>query len=240
MSMRTVLVSATLLALCGAVSSQPQIPPPSVNPPGTPAGVAPHPALPPLPGAPSPAPGVVPPAPRLDFFPPAPSTGPSPAFAVPVAPPVPVKPTPPPEPTVEDLLTALERVQAEKAALDKKEQELKTTVRKKLEQQAERLNKLGVTPKDAKEADRVGRIIIEGNAAKDEKKILDAMGMRPGQVLQYPVLEAARTKLEKAGFKSVTVEVLPGELDATFKDIRVRVGEPKPEPPLPPLPITPG
>ena len=48
---------------------------------------------------------------------------------------------PPPAPvekTVEELLTELERVQADKAALEKKEQELKASVRKKLEQQAER------------------------------------------------------------------------------------------------------
>ncbi len=60
-----------------------------------------------------------------------------------------------------------------------------------------------------------------------------ALGMRPGQVLQYPALEAARAKLEKAGFKSVTVEVLPNELDTTFKDIRVKVTEPDVNPPAP-------
>ena len=204
MSIRTVLVSVALLALCGAVSSQP-------------------PQLPPLP-----VPG------RLDFSPPAPPGVPSPlTFEVPAAPPVPAKPTPPAEKSVEELLNELERVQAQKAALEKQELELKTTVRKKLEQQAERLQKLGVAPKDAKMPDRVGRIIIEGNDAKDEKKILEAVGMRPGQVLQYPVLEFARARLEKAGFKSVTVEVIPGELDPMFKDIRVRVTEPDVNPPAP-------
>ena len=204
MSIRTVLVSAALLTLCGAVSSQP-------------------PQLPPLP---VPA--------RLDFSPPAPpGVPPPPAFVVPAAPPVPVKPTPPPEKSVEELLNELERVQAQKAELEKKEQELKATVLKKLEQQTERLQKLGVAPKDAKMPDRVGRIIIEGNDAKDEKKILEAVGMRPGQVLQYPVLEFARARLEKAGFKSVTVEVLPNELDSTFKDIRVKVTEPDVNPPAP-------
>ncbi len=206
MSIRTVLVSAAVLALCGAVSSQPQPP------------------LPPLPSPPGGPPAAV--TPRLDFYPPAPS--PALSFVVPHA-----LPSPPPEKTVEELLNELERVQAEKAALEKKEQELKATVRKKLEQQAERLQKLGVAPKDAKMPDRVGRIIIEGNDAKDEKKILEAVGMRPGQVLQYPALELARVKLEKAGFRGATVEVLPNELDSTFKDIRVKVTEPDVNPPAP-------
>ncbi|WP_171471993.1 POTRA domain-containing protein [Frigoriglobus tundricola] len=141
---------------------------------------------------------------------------------------MPAKPTPPPEKTVEALLNELEQVQAQKAELEKKEQELKTTVRKKLEQQAERLNKLGVTPAPAKPAqpDRVGRIIIEGNTQTPDKKILDALTFQPGQALQYPRLEDARVKLQKVGFRSVSVEVVPNDLDDTvFKDIRVRVEE---------------
>ena len=195
MSTRTVLVSAALLAFCGAVTSQPP-PPPAPGPIGDPLSTPPA-------------------APRPDLYRPAP--------VVPTAPTLPLA-----EKTVEELLTELERVQSEKAALEKKEQELKATVRKKLEQQAERLNKLGVTPKDMKTPDRVGQIFIEGNTKTADQKILDKLDFRPGQVLQYPSLEIARAKLEKAGFKSVTVEAVPGELDATFKDIRVRVEEPKP------------
>ncbi len=212
MSIRTVFVSAILLVCCGAVTSQPQPTPPGgpvVPPLYTP------PTAPPV-RAPAAVPPPAVPDPRLDFSP--------------LAPPVFVKPTPPPEKTVEDLLNELERVQAEKAELEKKEQELKATVRKKLELQAERLKKLGVAPKDAKQPDRVGQIFIEGAAAKEEKKILDSLGMTPGQVLHYPALEGARAKLEKAGFQDVTVEVLHGDLDPTFKNIRVRVTEPKPEP----------
>jgi len=153
---------------------------------------------------------------------------------------VPAKPTPPPEKTVEELLNELERVQAQKAELEKKEQDLKTTVRKKLEQQTERLNKLGVTPVPAKPAqpDRVGRIIIEGNTQTPDEKILNALALQPGQILQHTRLEYARMRLQKAGFRSVIVEIIPNDLgDDTFKDVRIRVEEPEPKPvaPLPHL-----
>lgn len=133
---------------------------------------------------------------------------------------------PPPEKSVEELLTDLERVQAQKAELDKREQELKATIRKKLEKQAERLNKLGVMPKkEEKEPDRVGRITIEGNVKTPDKKILALVELQPGQILPYPELEAARSRLQKAGFRDATVEVIPNEVDSHFKDIRVKVIE---------------
>ena len=152
---------------------------------------------------------------------------------------VPAPPLPPP--SVEQLLDALERVQAQKATLEKQEQELKATIRKKLDEQAERLKKLGIAPaaKD-KEPDRVGRIIIEGNTKTPDSKILDKLELRPGQVLKYPALEESRRNLEKAGFRGVTVEALPNDLDETFKDIRVRVEEPKPKPAPEPVPTVRG
>jgi hypothetical protein len=160
-----------------------------------------------------------------------PALPPPPAVLVPTAPPIALPAPPPPLPkSVEDLLSELERVQAQKAELDKKEQELKAVISKKLEAQAERLKKLGVAPKAA-EPDRVGKIIIEGNTKTPDDKILDKLEFRPGQVLHYPALETARTKLEKAGFRGVTVEVVPGEPGATFKDVRVKVDEPKPRTP---------
>ncbi len=169
------------------------------------------------------------PSPRLDFAPPATPPTPTapPSVAIPTPPPA---PTPPPEKTVDDLLGELERVQMQKVELEKKEQALKATLQKKLETQAERLKKLGVTPKDERQPDRVGRIIIEGNTKTKEEKILEMVGLLPGQVLQYPALDAARAKLEKAGFRGVSVEVIPNDRDSTFKDIRVKVSEPKPEP----------
>jgi hypothetical protein len=144
-------------------------------------------------------------------------------------------PPPPPPPSVDQLLDALERVQAQKAALEKQEQELKAAIRKKLEAQAERLKKLGVAAPAAKEPepDRVGRIIIEGNTKTRDQKILDKLDFRPGQVLHYPALDVARARLEKAGFRGVVVEVVPNEFDSTFKDIRVKVEESKPEPVVP-------
>lgn len=156
--------------------------------------------------------------PRLPSTPP-----PSPPVYTP-----PVPPAPPPEKSVDDLLVELERVQAEKVAIEKREQELKATLRKKLEQQTERLKKLGVAPpvpvKEA-EPDRIGRIIIEGNERTPDKKILDLLELQPGQILQYPALEPARTRLEKYGLLAVRVEVVPGT-NGQFKDVRVKVIEP--------------
>ncbi len=126
---------------------------------------------------------------------------------------------------MDDLLTELEAVQARMVELNKKEQELKAAVRQKLEKQAERLKKVGVGPK-ATEPDRVGRILIEGNRKTADKKILEALGLAPGEVLRYPALEEARIKLEQTGLKDVSVEVVPGAPAPEFKDIRIRVREP--------------
>ena len=152
-----------------------------------------------------------------------------PRFEFPTVPPaVSVPVPPPPPPSVEQLLDALERIQAQKAAIEKQEQELKAAIRKKLEAQAERLKKLGVAPQPAKEAepDRVGQITIEGNTKTPDKTIRNMLSLFPGQVLKYPQLEESRKTLEKYGFLGVTVEVVPGEADSHFKDVRVKVTEP--------------
>jgi len=205
-SIRTVFVSVAVLVFCGAVSSQPQ------------------PNHPPLPGAAPPVAPPVPVVPRLDFFPPTALAPTSPSLVVPTP------PAPPPEKTVDELLTELERMQAQKAELEKKEQELKATVRKKLEQQAERLKKLGVTPQQKASPDRIGVIVFEGNTKTPKETILEKLGLLPGQVLHYPALEEARVKLEKAGFRGVVVELIPDEGDSLWKSIRVKVDESKPEP----------
>lgn len=134
------------------------------------------------------------------------------------------------EKSVDDLLAELERLRARKAEVEKKEQELTAALRKKLQTQTERLQKLGVAPKDTTHAepDRVGRIIIEGNTKTPDKKILENLDIRPGQLLRYPALEAARAKLEKAGFAGTTIEIVASESDLKFKDIRIRVNEPGP------------
>jgi hypothetical protein len=205
-TIRTALVSAALLVLVGTAVSAQ---PPTPRPPAPPPITNIPPVTPPIP-APTP----------------------------------PTAPVPPPPPTVDQLLDALEQVQARKAELDKQEQTLKAEIRKKLEAQAERAKKLGVAPQPPvlfpmaaqPEPDRVGRIIIEGNTKTRDEKILDKLDLRPGAILKYPALEAARVKLEKAGFRDVTVEAIPNDLDSMFKDIRVRVNEDKPKPIPAPIP----
>lgn len=82
---------------------------------------------------------------------------------------------------------------------------------------------------DRGEPDRVGRVIIEGNDITRDRVILNQLDLRPGQILQYPKLEDARMRLNRLGIfdpeEPPQVEVLPNELDQTFKDIRVRVKE---------------
>ncbi len=77
--------------------------------------------------------------------------------------------------------------------------------------------------------DRVGRIIIEGNEITRQRVIYNQLDLRPGQILQYPKLEDARMRLARLGIfdpdEPPAVDVLPNELDASFKDIRVRVRE---------------
>ncbi|HEY1190954.1 MAG TPA: POTRA domain-containing protein [Gemmata sp.] len=154
-------------------------------------------------------------------------------------PPVPPPPLPAPEEllrpnarppapkSVDLLIRELEQLRTQKAELEKHERELLTALRARLQEQANQLQKLGVAqPAPApSEPDRVGRIIIEGNAKTSDRKILAQVDLRPGQILRYPALEEARAKLEKAGFRGATVEALPNEFDSSFKDIRVRIIE---------------
>lgn len=196
MSARIAFVSVALLVVSGAALSQPQPKPgPAVPPPPANGNLIPPPNVPPAPPAPSPPP-----------------LGPT------------VSP-PPREKTVDELLAELEDVQAQKAALEKREQELKTTLRAKLGLQAERLKKLGVTPL-VPPPDRVGRIIIEGNAKTPDENVRKLLEFQPGQILVYPGLEAARERLKKYGFIDVSVEVLPSEDHSHFKDVRVKLTEP--------------
>ncbi|MCI0703098.1 MAG: outer membrane protein assembly factor BamA [Planctomycetia bacterium] len=77
--------------------------------------------------------------------------------------------------------------------------------------------------------DRVGRIIIEGNDVTRDRVVLNQLDFRPGQILQYPKLEDARMRLARLGIfdpeNPPSIEVLPNELDSSFKDIRIRVQE---------------
>ena len=50
--------------------------------------------------------------------------------------------------------------------------------------------------------DRVGRVIIEGNSVTQDRVILNQVGLRPGQILQYPLLEDARMRLTHSAFST--------------------------------------
>ena len=81
----------------------------------------------------------------------------------------------------------------------------------------------------SREPDRVGRIIIEGNSVTDQRVILNQLGLFPGQILQYPMLEQARNNLLRLNIFNAenppTVEVIPQQFDSVYKDIRVTVQE---------------
>src|SRR6266545_2605922 len=105
----------------------------------------------------------------------------TPPPSVEVAPRPDFHPRPQPVPkSVEELLTDLESIRAQKAELERKEKELKAAIGKKLEEQAERLKKLGIATAPAKEQepDRVGRIIIEGNTKTPDRKILEKLELQ--------------------------------------------------------------
>jgi outer membrane protein insertion porin family len=76
---------------------------------------------------------------------------------------------------------------------------------------------------------RVGRIEIVGNTVTDQRVILNQLGFRPGQVLQYPQLEAAKFNLMRLNIfdqeDAPRVEEIPSDLDSEYRDIRVTVKE---------------
>lgn len=85
-------------------------------------------------------------------------------------------------------------------------------------------------PAGPREPDRVGIIRIEGNSVTKDRVILNEMqGLRPGQILQYPLLKAAESNLARRGIfdseNPPTVEAIPTDFDSIYKDIRVRVKE---------------
>lgn len=165
---------------------------------------------------------------------------------------LPTRSAPPaPEKSLDQLLDELEALRDKKAEIEKKEAELTKAILRKSERQADRMNRLGVggtgglvpvapvpsvapvpaatsspplsVTAPAAVPDRIGRIVIVNG--KDEKKVLDLVKFVSGQVLDYPSLEAARARLEKAGYPSATVEVIPG--DGGLKDVVVTVGPAK-------------
>ncbi|MGL6095943.1 MAG: POTRA domain-containing protein [Fimbriiglobus sp.] len=84
-------------------------------------------------------------------------------------------------------------------------------------------------PTATAEPERVGKIIIEGNTVTDRRVILNQLQLVPGQVLDRSKIEKAPVNLARLGIfdatEPPTVEVLPSDTDANFRDIRVRVKE---------------
>ncbi len=130
--------------------------------------------------------------------------------------------------TLAQLLDQLEQLQQQRVALAKREEALRQIIHKKLDEQGQRLKKLGLVPPPSakeKEPDRVGRIRIVGNIKTPDKKILEQLSFVPGSILKYPMIEEAHEKLKKAGFRTVSVEVVANEFEPSFKDILVTVIE---------------
>jgi hypothetical protein len=115
---RTLLVSALVLAACGVAFTQSQPPP--------------RPTV-----TPDPAPQAIPPT----AVPVAPQ-------AIPQPPRVAVPDVPLSEKSLDQLLDRLEALRGQKAELEKLEQEVLKEVRRKLEKQSDRINRLGIMPSD--------------------------------------------------------------------------------------------
>jgi hypothetical protein len=151
-----------------------------------------------------------------------------PAITVPAVPLAPTPSTVPPPPIIslDQMLDELEALRVQKSELEKKEQDMIKAIQQKAGKQAERLKQLGIAlPAVAKSPIRVGRIRIEGNDTTPDGAIMKMLNFFPGQVLEYPELEKGRTRLEKAGFPMVAVEVIPIENDSQFVDVLIKVVE---------------
>jgi len=82
---------------------------------------------------------------------------------------------------------------------------------------------------DRGQPDRVGNIFVEGNTVSQDRVILNQLDLRPGQILQYPLIRDAEMRLIRLGIFDAenppSIEVVQNEFDNMFKDIRVRVNE---------------
>jgi outer membrane protein assembly complex protein YaeT len=79
---------------------------------------------------------------------------------------------------------------------------------------------------------RVGQIFIIGNLRTRQNVILRQVPLFPGQILTYPDLQLAENNLKRLGIFTSgqdgplpTVQVMPGQEDKEFKDIRIDVTE---------------
>jgi hypothetical protein len=82
---------------------------------------------------------------------------------------------------------------------------------------------------DEKNPTRIGRVVVEGNAAIPDGLILEMADLRPGQILDFRDLRAAPGRIARLGVfdpaDPPTIELVPNEFDLSFLDIRVRVKE---------------
>jgi hypothetical protein len=136
----------------------------------------------------------------------------------------PVRPTPL-EKSLEQLLDELQALQAQKAELSKKEQELARAIKQKSDRLTERMKQLGIAAPAATDSPpRVGRILIEGNEKTADGEILSLLELSPGECVENPKLDKARARLAKV-FDAAAVELLPKEKDSVYVDVLVRVTE---------------
>lgn len=211
MTIRTLSVLVLLMLVSGHGYSQPAPSPHLLNSP--PVSSLPQnipsapPAVPVIPASNMPPPNIPPITPAIPVFP-------QPTI-------MPVK-----EKSLDQLLDELETLRAQKAEIEKKEQALTKTIQQKATKQADRMMQLGITPPAPAGAPiRVGQILIEGNIVTTDEAILKLVNLHPGQVFEYPMLEQARMRLTKAGYPTASVEVVPGDKDSIYKDVRVKVVE---------------
>lgn len=73
---------------------------------------------------------------------------------------------------------------------------------------------------------RVGRVLIEGHTDTPDRFVLEQLRLFPGSKVRAAAVRDARARLRALGaFRTATVELLPGEFDGDFLDVRVRVAE---------------
>lgn len=145
------------------------------------------------------------------------------------APPLPIEvaPTSPAVPvSLDQMLDQLRELRRQKAEIENKETQLTKAIQERAKAQAERMKRLGIIVPEVVPAEeskpRVGRIVIRGNADKDQDKICELLDLSAGGTWDSSMLDAAQSRLTKAGFKA-KVHALPS--DTSFHDILVTIGK---------------
>ncbi|HXD85044.1 MAG TPA: hypothetical protein VN641_01025 [Urbifossiella sp.] len=120
----------------------------------------------------------------------------------------------------------MRELRRQKAEIENKETQLTKAIQERAKAQAERMKRLGIIVPEVVPAEeskpRVGRIVIRGNADKDQDKICELLDLSAGGTWDSSMLDAAQSRLTKAGFKA-KVHALPS--DTSFHDILVTIGK---------------